>query len=613
MLNTAKTSITRREPIFLEKRARRIVELLAVLSHCPACFLERQLAIRSRRFTTPSGDWVCVAACASSRRRFVPAAATKPFCPGAPHDFWKGLFRFPAVASQSHAAFRFSLASYGRRPRRFFLSVGTKDNSLQPHGEEGRRQMDARWGLHPRRGAATIGRNKTTCLGDFLSMRIKTMRAAIGGLVLVLVAAGSAFGQAPKATGKAGPAFRIGNDFYVAGVSEVKPDGQVTVMQTAGAPGRGDLAEGIYLGIAAKELPRESLKEASLVRVQVLDVLEGGAKVQVGKEAAKKLTVGGVMMLFRPRGATTAQLKAAPEIAPLTDAKVDAAGLKKGTMEELARSQNNLKMIGLAMHNFHDVYGAFPPAVVVGPDGKPWHSWRVLVLPFLEQQALYDQYRFDEPWNGPNNSKLLEKIPSVYRDPVHGEPMDYFTHYAAATGKGVAFSSEGAKFDGKTYTGGGGLRLHDFIDGTSNSLLIGSVSPARKIPWMKPEDVTVGEEFPAPGKPDKKGKETGFAAPYEAARGSAGVFLWADGSVQTILDSVPAETFRTVLTIGDGIPVDRSRIPTLDPSDSGRSTVPVIRIEQTKEGPLARITQEEGEPEPLELAPPPAAPRPRPR
>ena len=60
---------------------------------------------------------------------------------------------------------------------------------------------------------------------------------------------------------------------------------------------------------------------------------------------------------------------------------------------------NNLKQIGLAFHNYADAYRSFPPAVIYGPDGKPWHSWRVLLLPFLEQQPLYEQYDFSQPWD----------------------------------------------------------------------------------------------------------------------------------------------------------------------------------------------------------------------
>jgi hypothetical protein len=75
------------------------------------------------------------------------------------------------------------------------------------------------------------------------------------------------------------------------------------------------------------------------------------------------------------------------------------------------------KQIALALHNYHDNWGSFPPAYTLDATGKPAHSWRVLILPYLEQQALYKQYRFNEPWNGPNNTQLVRKMPRIYRCP----------------------------------------------------------------------------------------------------------------------------------------------------------------------------------------------------
>jgi hypothetical protein len=70
---------------------------------------------------------------------------------------------------------------------------------------------------------------------------------------------------------------------------------------------------------------------------------------------------------------------------------------------------NNLKPIGLALQIYHDQYGSFPPANIVDKDGRPMHSWRVLILPNIEQQKLYEAYNFDEPWDGPNKSTFYLK------------------------------------------------------------------------------------------------------------------------------------------------------------------------------------------------------------
>src|SRR5438105_1376638 len=69
---------------------------------------------------------------------------------------------------------------------------------------------------------------------------------------------------------------------------------------------------------------------------------------------------------------------------------------------------NNMKQIELALLNYHDANKSFPPAYVADAEGKPMHSWRVLILPYLERNDLYQQYDFNEPWNGPHNSRLAE-------------------------------------------------------------------------------------------------------------------------------------------------------------------------------------------------------------
>lgn len=77
----------------------------------------------------------------------------------------------------------------------------------------------------------------------------------------------------------------------------------------------------------------------------------------------------------------------------------------------------NLKEIGLGLENYRAAKGDYPPAFVVDADGRPMHSWRVLILPYMEQKQLYDQYDFDEPWDGPNNRKLWDQKPAAYSCP----------------------------------------------------------------------------------------------------------------------------------------------------------------------------------------------------
>ncbi|MFN3149382.1 DUF1559 domain-containing protein [Bremerella sp.] len=80
-------------------------------------------------------------------------------------------------------------------------------------------------------------------------------------------------------------------------------------------------------------------------------------------------------------------------------------------------TSNNLKSIGLALHNYHDTYGTLPPAVVTDSEGQPLYSWRVLVLPFLEEQDLYDQFDLSQPWDSAANLPLVEQVPYLLQSP----------------------------------------------------------------------------------------------------------------------------------------------------------------------------------------------------
>ena len=90
------------------------------------------------------------------------------------------------------------------------------------------------------------------------------------------------------------------------------------------------------------------------------------------------------------------------------------------------------------MHHYHDQHGHLPPAVALGSDGQTPHSWRVELLPFLEAEHLYDQYRMDEPWDSVNNRKVLDAMPDVFRHPRAPDGVNE-TAYFALTGSGTVF------------------------------------------------------------------------------------------------------------------------------------------------------------------------------
>lgn len=218
--------------------------------------------------------------------------------------------------------------------------------------------------------------------------------------------------------------------------------------------------------------------------------------------------------------------------------------------EGLRRSgcKNNLKNIGLALHNYHDAYECFPPAFVADDQGRPMHSWRALILPYLPQngwndkqpalQKLYAEYRFDEPWDGPNNQKLAGRIGDIFRCPTEKVEAPAsaanFTNYVAVVGPEPPWPGKISK------------SIKDFDDGASNSILVVEVANSG-IHWMEPRDLHVLQMSPTINSKGGQGISS-------AHTGGANLLL-ADGAVRFVSDDLSAETIRALLTIKGGEPV----------------------------------------------------------
>jgi hypothetical protein len=134
-----------------------------------------------------------------------------------------------------------------------------------------------------------------------------------------------------------------------------------------------------------------------------------------------------------------------------------------------------LNQVMLALSNYHDLHGSFPPAYIADKDGKPMHSWRVLILPYLEHQTLYDQYLFDEPWNSPRNMQLADQMPRVFHSPSE-PPSSKFTNVVVIVGPGTAFP------------GANTTKLADFTDGAGNTILATEIANS-DICWLEPRDL----------------------------------------------------------------------------------------------------------------------------
>ena len=339
-------------------------------------------------------------------------------------------------------------------------------------------------------------------------------------------------------------------------VVEARPDGRLRIqlLPTLANP-RVTIAEGYHVMIAD---PENSPGPLRLFRSLVNEVTDDSTLVlTVGPEAAKQLHAGDHCNLFRPVNATTAQLRGLPDLIPLGRKPTDTPAARVAAHR--AGSILNLRRLAIALHNFESATNHLPPSVIHGPDGKPWHSWRVLILPYVEEGALFKEYDFSQPWNGPKNIKLLDRMPDVYRDPVHGDAKGHFTHYAALVGawKGrflevhTAFPPSVLKMKDPAQPpfevlDDGAPKLSDATDGPDETIAIAPVSPERKIPWTKPEDITAGPEFPRLGKPG------GIAAPYPIGEDLEGPrsapVLMLDGKVMVLRDTIKPDLLRALIT-----------------------------------------------------------------
>jgi len=216
----------------------------------------------------------------------------------------------------------------------------------------------------------------------------------------------------------------------------------------------------------------------------------------------------------------------------------------RGAAERI-QSANNLRQQSLAMMNYVDTNGRLPPAVVYGRNGEPLYSWRVLLLPYLEEDNLYRRFHLDEAWDSPNNKPLSALMPKAFRDPGDTAPEKGMTHYQVFDGPGAPFDSSArplapfkpnGAFPQGLQMSARQLGFGGFTDGIQNTFLI--VETPDPVPWTSPQDLRFGPNVPLPtlARPSRNG----FNAAY------------ADGSVRLVPSSISDQTLRALITPNGG-------------------------------------------------------------
>jgi prepilin-type processing-associated H-X9-DG protein len=198
------------------------------------------------------------------------------------------------------------------------------------------------------------------------------------------------------------------------------------------------------------------------------------------------------------------------------------------TPREAARRndcRSNLQQIALALRLYAEAHGALPPAYTTDADGKPLHSWRTLILPFLEEQQLYHSIDLTKPWDDPANAAAFNSIVSVYQCPSAPWEIDNRTTYQAVVTPSSCFRATEPR------------SLSDIADDASQTLMVIEVDEEHATPWMSPVDA------------DEK-IVLGLGGPTSRTAHPGGVqAAFVDGSVQFLVDGIPAMVRRALISM----------------------------------------------------------------
>jgi Protein of unknown function (DUF1559) len=293
-----------------------------------------------------------------------------------------------------------------------------------------------------------------------------------------------------------------------------------------------DDAKGFATLIRDKFLPQLRSQYNKLKGMDVKDQSQTGKWfVKLADQAIEGITVGAVKSDVVVSMARPAELDNLPlQILP-------AIGEARQAAQRSSR-KNDLKMIGLALFNYHDNYKSFPAVdsngFRKGPERKSGLSWRVYLLPFLEQGPLFNEFKLDEPWDSPHNKKLIARMPALFANPEVGlDAKGGKTAIQVFVGKNnTPFSIQQ---DG-VFVGG---KMRDIVDGTAVTIAVVESGPDKAEIWTKPGGLPFD---PAKNPFDAIGKipNDGFLA------------LFCDGHVQLVKKSIPANVLKLLIQHNDG-------------------------------------------------------------
>jgi type II secretory pathway pseudopilin PulG len=196
---------------------------------------------------------------------------------------------------------------------------------------------------------------------------------------------------------------------------------------------------------------------------------------------------------------------------------------------------NNLKQIALALHNYHDTHGSLPPAYMTDEDGNPTVSWRVLILPFLEANHVYDAIDIQQPWDSPANAVLMDTQIPTYNCPSSTDAVSTNTTYMVVTGPQTLFPGARA------------MRFRDVTDGLSTTIAVVEVE-GQGVHWAAPHDLDMQTLQMA--------LDTGQVGQMGSRHHGGIQVALGDGSVRFLANGVDPVVLEAMLTATGGEDVD---------------------------------------------------------